>query len=233
MDRDAAPREQRHREMFFSLIGQHVKNLYHFVRHQLRHFEAVGELMPGELTVDDVVDAVLLRAYGEFVKHPPERKIRSWLIGLAREHLASEVKRLRTWRERTEARTEADIPDTPPAEWVTRLGEEILEFHEPDEDLKLEDVLPDLNVSTPEEHAEVVEMRLCVSSALAGMPKEWRRALLLRYVDGLAGAELARALGRSVPESERLLEHARQHLRQRLIEAGCSVNEPGPRASHD
>ena len=116
MDRDAAPREQRHREMFFSLIGQHVKNLYHFVRHQLRYFEAVGDLMPGELTVDDVVDAVLLRAYREFVKHPPERKIRSWLIGLAREHLASEVKRLRTWRERTEARTEADIPDTPPAE---------------------------------------------------------------------------------------------------------------------
>jgi len=30
-----------------------------------------------------VVDAALLRAYREFVKDPRERKVKSWLLGLA------------------------------------------------------------------------------------------------------------------------------------------------------
>jgi len=85
-------------------------------------------------------------------------------VQLAREHLAAEVKRLRAWRQRTPARLETDIPDTPPTEWVSSLGDETLEFHEPDEDLKPEDVLADLDV-----------------------------AFLLHYVDGLSGSELAKA----------------------------------------
>ena len=88
-----APREQRSRAMFFALIGRHLDNLYQFVRHRLSYSEAVGDLLPRELTPEDVVDAVLLRAYREFVKSPPAGKIRSWLIGLAREEVAAQIAR--------------------------------------------------------------------------------------------------------------------------------------------
>jgi DNA-directed RNA polymerase specialized sigma24 family protein len=63
----------------------------------------------------------------------------------------------------------------------------------------------------------------CVKAALAGMPTEWRRALLLCHVEGLSAAELARTIGRAEQEIERVLEHAREYLRQKLIESGCSV----------
>jgi DNA-directed RNA polymerase specialized sigma24 family protein len=54
------------------------------------------------------------------------------------------------------------------------------------------------------------------------MPREWRRALRLRHVKGLASAELARAVRRPEPDIERILGHAREYLRQRLIELGCN-----------
>jgi len=209
------------RGLFLALVSQHLKSLYHVVRHELGYLQAVGDVLASELTADEVVDAVLLRAYREFVKDPRERKVKSWLLGLAREHLRAEAERLKSWRTRTPVRTEANYPDTPRAEWVSTLGDETLDFHELDEDLKVEDVIPDLDAPTPEEHAETVELRWCVSTALAGMPAEWRRALLLRHVDGLMGGELARALGRSEPETRRILEQAGAYLRQKLVESGC------------
>jgi DNA-directed RNA polymerase specialized sigma24 family protein len=63
----------------------------------------------------------------------------------------------------------------------------------------------------------------CVKAALVGMPAEWRRALLLCHVEDLSAAELARTIGRAEPEIERVLEHAREYLRQKLIGSGCSV----------
>jgi RNA polymerase sigma factor (sigma-70 family) len=223
MRSEAAPREERSREMFFALVGPHVKRLYHFVRHVLAYREAIGDLRPRELSADDVVDAVLVRAYQEFVTHPPTRRLKSWLIGLAREQLAADVRRLTAWDERTPVRTEDDVPETPPEEYVSQLGEEILDFHEPEEDLKVEDVVPDLDLTTPEEQAEADELRWCVDSALAGLPREWREVLMLRHVEGLSGAELARVAGKPPAEVERMLDQARQYLRQRLVESGCTL----------
>jgi hypothetical protein len=95
-----------------------------------RHLEHVAEF-GRHLTPDEAVDEVLLRAHREFDAE--------WDDG----------------RLRTPARIETDIPDAPPSEWVTTLGEERLEFY------------------------------------------EWRRAVLLRYVEGLHGARLARTLGKT------------------------------------
>ena len=103
------------------------------------------------------------------------------------------------------------------------LGDEILDFYQPDEDLKLEDIFPDVDVSTPEDFVAAKEELLrCVNAALAGMPKEWRRAFCLRHAEGLTDEELAEALQKAAPEIERILEYARQHLRQSLIESGCT-----------
>jgi DNA-directed RNA polymerase specialized sigma24 family protein len=210
--------------MLFPLIGQHLDSLYHVVRHELGYLKAMDDLPPDEPTPEDVVDAVLPRAYQEFLKDPPAgRKIKSRLIELAREHLHAEVERLKAWRRRTPVRLEANVPDTPPTEWVSTLGDETLDFHEPDEDLKVEDVIPDLEVPTPEEETETRELQSCVDVALAGMPRQWRRALLLRHVEGVSGANLAKAIGRPEPETERILAHASEYLRQRLVESGCGL----------
>lgn len=117
-----------------------------------------------------------LRAYREFVKQPADRNMSDWLTELANEHLRREVKRLKFERNCT-VHIEEDIPETPPAEEVTTLGEEILDFYQPDDDSKLEDIFPDDDVSTPEDFVAAKEELLhCVNAFLAGMPREWRRA---------------------------------------------------------
>jgi RNA polymerase sigma factor (sigma-70 family) len=149
------------------------------------------------------------------------------LIRLAQEHIRHEVERANAWRRRTPVRLEQDVPETPPpTEGMSTLGDEILDFYEPDEDLKVEDVIPDIDVPTPEEESETRELQSCVDAALAALPKEWRRALRLHYVEGRDGAELSRALGRPEPEVDRLLEHARAYLRQKLLEAGLKGPSP-------
>lgn len=219
---DTAPSEQHHREAFFSSASQHLDRLYEFVRHQLAYVESVGDLMPGELSAEDVVDAVMLRAYHEFVKRPAEREVGSWLIELAKVQLEREVKRLKAERNRT-VHIEKPIPETPPAEEVVTLGEETLDFYEPDQALKLEDVFPEADVSSPEDFvAAEEELVHCINAALATMPKEWGRALHLRHRGGLTLKDLGEVLEKDEPEVERILEYARQHLRQSLIEAGCT-----------
>jgi len=227
---NAMPLEQQNREMFFSLAGQHLNGLYEFVRHQVAYFESLGDLIRGELTPEEVVDAVLVRAYREFVKEPAGREIGSWLSRLATEQLQAEVKRLKSKRDRT-IHIEEDIPETPPVEAVTTLGDEILDFYQPDEDLKLEDVFPDIKVPTPEETAQIKELWLCVNRGLAGLPKEWRTALLLRHAEGVGDGQIAKALGKPEPEIARMLEQARAYLRQRLLESGCEFTGSGSKTT--
>jgi hypothetical protein len=143
---------QEHRQNFFPLMGRHLSALYHFVRHQLAYLQATGDLLRDELSAEDDVDAVAARAYQEFPHAPSGRALRPALIRLAREQIDTEVARLVSWRAR-----------------------------EPDEDLKVEDVI----------------------------------------VEGLQGDDLARALGRPKDVSDRMLEHARAYLRERLTEAAC------------
>ena len=125
---------------------------------------------------------------------------------------------------------EKRVPETPPAEEVVTLGEEILDFYEPDQALKLEDVFPEADVSSPEDFvAAEEELVKCINAALAAMPKEWSRALHLRHAGGLTLKDLDEVLEKNEPEVERILEFARQHLRQSLIESGCTFILKGSR----
>src|SRR5262245_6351805 len=188
---EAFPAEERERELFSTLAERHLKNLYNFVRREIAYYLANGDLPPGEITTEDVVDATLLQAYREFVKDPARREIRSWLIGLAVEKVEAELKRSKAERAGG-VHMEEDIPEPPPAEGVSALGDEIMDFYQPDEEQKLEDIIPDMTAPTPEQILESRELQRYINRTLATLPRVWRRALALHYVGGLTVAEIAR-----------------------------------------
>src|SRR5262245_45135722 len=136
------------------------------MRCEIAYYLAIGDLRPGEITAEDVVDATLLQAYREFVKDPTRREIRSWLIGLAVEKIEAEVKRSKAERAGS-VHIEEDIPETPPTEEVSTLGDEIMDFYQPDEDQKLEDIIPDMTAPTPEQILESRELRRYINRTLA------------------------------------------------------------------
>jgi|SRR5579872_845413 len=217
-------------EAFFTFVTPHVERLSHFVRHLIAYAEAREDLVRGELAPEDVTDAVLIRAYNEFVKEPVRGNIRRWLLRLAFKEVQAAILRSKAERRRL-VPVEKHVPKTPPAEEVSTLGEEILDFYQPDEILKLEDVVPDLEVPTPEEETELEELRRCVKSALNTMPVEWRQVLMLHDVENLESPEVAKKIGKSEPEVTRILEDARQYLRQKLTEAGCTFKGSAKDAS--
>jgi len=68
----------------------------------------------------------------------------------------------------------------------------------------------------PPERASLEERDLCIQTAVDALPADYRLAVVLRYFEGLSGAEMAAAMGRSVKAVERLLARAKSALEPQL-----------------
>jgi RNA polymerase sigma factor (sigma-70 family) len=207
---------------FSTLIKAHYPAIYNFVRREIAYHVAMRNLGPDDVIPDDVVAAVAVRAHRKFRNKPQGRDVRGWLIQLAIQELEAEVTRVS--KAGVAARVEEDIPETLPTQAVCTLGDEVLEFHQPDEDLKLEDAIPS-SVPTPEEILERHELQEYIDRTLAALRPAWRRAFVLRYVEDLPVAEVARIVGGTTEDVERQLEAARDRLRQRLMKAGFALQD--------
>jgi RNA polymerase sigma factor (sigma-70 family) len=230
LETQATSAEENKREVFFSLITPHLNRINHFVCHLLSYAEAMEDLIAGDLTPQDVVDGALLRGYREFAKGRTIPDVQSWLVRLALDQLEAEVTRLKTERAATVS-IEEDEPETPPAEEVSSLGDEILDFYPPDEDLKLEDLVPDIDPVIPENEVETKELRRLVRQALMEMPGQWRRALLLHDLEGRSINEVAREIGKPESDIDRTVQFAREYLRQKLVSAGFRFKGGNERAA--
>jgi len=211
------------RETFFQLVNPHLEWLDHFVDHLIRYSEAMGELIRGELNSEEVVDEALILAYREFLKNVSFGDVRSWLTRLVVNRLDEEISRLTTLRRQAPVHIEEHIPETPPREEVWQLGEEILYFYQPDEDLKVEDVIADPSATNPEEELAAREIQECVGNTLRAVPDDWRQILLMHYGEDEPVARVARSLGKPENEVRRILSYSSRYVRQRLIESGCTL----------
>ena len=142
------------------------------------------------IDIGDVVDEVLARAAGQAARDGAKRNVRAWLIELALDQVKAAVRRSRSERARRIS-IEADVPETPPTQQVSTLGDEILDFYEPDEDWKVEDVIRDRDVPTPEQVLERRGLQQYIGRTLAQLPRAWRLAFTLRYLESLPLSEIA------------------------------------------
>ena len=168
-------------ERFATLVRHHLKPLFNFVRREIAYREAIGDLAYGEVGVGEVVDEVLARAAQQAARDGAKRNVRAWLIKLALDQVKAAVRRSRSERARRIS-IEADVPETPPTQQVSTLGDEILDFYEPDEDWKVADVVRDRDVPTPEQALESRELQQYIGRTLAQLPRAWRLAFTLRYL---------------------------------------------------
>jgi len=201
----------------FALVEPHLDRLYDFIRRELAVRRLSGELSPRGVSAEEVLDAVVLEACtGE---KPDDEPVDRWLLRLATARIDAEVRRERAAR-RGEVRIEEKVPPTPPELWVSTLGEEILDFYEPEEKLRLEDLLPDGDVPTPEDAAARREIRRWLDRVLAALPAAWRLAFVLHHAEGLSEREVARVLGAPEADVRSMLEHARDFIQERVRETG-------------
>jgi RNA polymerase sigma-70 factor, ECF subfamily len=65
---------------------------------------------------------------------------------------------------------------------------------------------------------ESAETRQSIHQALVGLPRDYRRVLVLKYLDEMPVLEISRIMGRSPKSIEGLLSRARQAMRNNLAE---------------
>ncbi|MFW6028208.1 MAG: RNA polymerase sigma factor [bacterium] len=69
---------------------------------------------------------------------------------------------------------------------------------------------------SPSMQADRAERDAIIQAALNSLPADYRMAVVLRYFEGLTGAEMAEAMGRSGKAVERLLARAKSALEPQL-----------------
>lgn len=211
--------QDQQRDQFFETIQPHLENFNKFVRGEIEYQLATGDLKTDELTPEDVVDSVVLLAFEEYQKNPPKLPLDRWLVMLAMKYIRNEIRRFRQDRENF-VHLEEDIPETPREEEVVTLGEETLDFYQPDEDLQMEDVVADPTAETPEQIAESREALLqFVGQSLTELPRAWRDAFILTRVQGFSTAEIAEIFDQPEKKVKQNLQQAENALKKKLIDS--------------
>ncbi|HWR15551.1 MAG TPA: HPF/RaiA family ribosome-associated protein [Terriglobales bacterium] len=192
-------------------VNANLPRLQRFVDRELRFRENSGELRPDQLRVEEVIGEAIAVALGN-EERPEKLAIEPWLYRLA-------LKAIRDLAHRDE-RTETVPLDAP-----LRGGQEprqdgtdeaILQYHQPDESVTGESLIPNRGVATPEESAASDEMVNLVEMALLGAAKEDREAFLLFGVEGFTVDEISAISSRSADEVRKSIRSAREHLRKNL-----------------
>ena len=199
-------------------------------RRELAYLRAVGDLPREYPTLRDVVDEAIVRAKVEWQSVPGEKEAYTGLLKHLFAVLDNEVASSRQFGEFVSL----DAPVEPDAQDVAEamVEEEIFEFYQHDDTLKLADIFagsqhPD--VATIAEQEELIDRSSEFAFAfdlLKDMPRLWRRIFLFIRVDGLNASSVSEIL--LIPSKEdavqRWLMQAEAFIAAHLEEAGVSKN---------
>ncbi len=201
------------------------------VRRELAYLRAEGDLPPDYPTVEDVIDEVVVAVKSDWSEGADADAVYLKLLKAMHEVLDREVRNSRVFgeMESLEGGPEPDAEDQAEA----MVQEEFNEFWQPDELLKLEDVVEDEESPEPEEVAEETEAeaeprREVALIVMRDLPIQWRRALMLQEFDRLMAEQLAEIFGEEVGAVTAWLDAANHFLEARMREAGFDLEGGNP-----
>jgi DNA-directed RNA polymerase specialized sigma24 family protein len=156
-----------------------------------------------------VDEAIAMALSGE--EHRPERvSVERWLYGLALKAIAAVASR------NGDEGSMVHLEISAGQQNVTGSDEAYLQFHQPDDRLSQEDVLPDREISTPEAVALSDEFIDQVERALTGAPTEQREAFTLFAIEGFTVEEIAQVSRRDASEIKKSIKAARELVDRKL-----------------
>lgn len=192
-----------------SYINANLPRLRRFVQRELRTREDDERIARGSITVDEVIGEAIGNALSDSHERPEKMRLEPWLYRLA----TDAVDRL----ERGDSGG-ANIPLERPEQSRGGEGsdENVLQFHQPDEDLSARSVTADENIATPEELAAKDEMISLIERTLRDAGREQREAFILYTIEGFTVEEIADITQKPEEEVRKSVHSAREHLREAL-----------------
>jgi RNA polymerase sigma factor (sigma-70 family) len=197
-----------------SYLNANLRRLRLFVEREISFRENSGDLKPGSLSWEEVVDEAVASALDEKIDKPDRITLEPWLYRLAMRALNDFG--LRQQNESDDGQ-QVDIRNFrrsrsgPPSDDETRQ-----QFYQPDEAAASESGIADEHASTPEQIAYSDEMIALVQFALGSASRDDREAFILYAIEGFSLQEIATIVDRTPEQVRYSVGNAREALRHNM-----------------
>jgi RNA polymerase sigma factor (sigma-70 family) len=210
----AADRARGDQNAFAESLRPFLPRLRELARHEIVVAQLEGRILPGAVTVGDLLDGVLARAWDRYESHPADVSLDSWLVRLLHE-IADE--KLGTRPGAAASRPVDATSDHYRVDdgegWARELEPHWLDQH----GITRADLLPDgSDEEQAQEGMDVEALQRQVLDALRGAPEAQRRAFLLAAFEGWTEEEIGMLLRRAPEQVRADLAAARERVRERL-----------------
>jgi RNA polymerase sigma factor (sigma-70 family) len=177
-----------------------VDRLSSFVGYELSRRTDMGQLVPGDLLRDEVVDAAVASTLARLEEGTPIRDMHTYLRSRAQEMIRREIRRVSFERQR-----------------IVSLDQVISNDDEgADEEVRLADIIPDLNARELDQVSIDAETLAYLIEALSDLPERWRTIFLERTVQGHSVRYIAEHEQMDPDEVRRIVITCRDFLRDRM-----------------
>jgi RNA polymerase sigma factor (sigma-70 family) len=189
-----------------SYVNANLSRLERFVERELYFREAAEQILPDDVTKEEVVDEAVARALSDGGEKPERLALEPWLYRQAIRALNDLTARSQ------EIGSSVHLEDSARKPNVRASDEAELQFHQPDETLTGESVIADRRAATPEDIASSDEMITLVQYALGAARHVDREAFILHGIEGFSVEEIAAITDRKPEEVRSSIAAAREHL---------------------
>lgn len=191
-------------------VTTELQRLNRFIDRELRYRVATGALRPGLVVREEVVDEAIAAALSGEEHRSDSISVERWLYGLSLKAISTVA--MRNGDEDGMVHLEISAGQ----QNVSGTDEAYLQFHQPDDKLSQEDVLPNRSISTPEAVALSDEFIDQVQKALTGAAPEQREAFTLFAIEGFTVDEIAEVSRREPAEIKKSIKAARDLVDHKL-----------------
>jgi RNA polymerase sigma factor (sigma-70 family) len=192
-------------------FNANLPRLKQFIENELDYRTNSGQLREDQVSPEEVLDEVMLSALSDGGTGSRFLSEESWFQGLA----------LQAIRRLLEANADsADVSLDVPArsQNVTGSDENILQYHQPDDQPQGEGIVRDSNVRTPEEIFLSEELVAQLDIILRELSAPDREAFVLYTLEGFTIDEISRLSDRPPDQVRMSIEKARDRVQQHLPE---------------
>ncbi len=193
----------------YSYIDANLPRLRRFVARELAHRQTEGQVMPDQVSVDDVVSEAIANALDEQHDKPERMRLEPWLYRLA----VDAIGQLASGNGDEGRMSLARTPQTGEAR---STDEPIAQFGEPAGRLYVENAIIDSTAQTPEDIAARNELIELVERSLRHAGRDQREAFILFTIEGFTVEEIADIANHPPQQVRANIRAAREHLQTAL-----------------
>lgn len=191
-----------------SYVNANLARLERYVEREIYFREAADMIEPDSISKEEVIDETIAAALGDAHEKPERLALEPWLYRLA-------IKALDELSRPDGSNGGAvHLEDSARKRNVRASDEAELQFHQPDEAITEETIIPDGRVATPEQIVGSDEMMRLIASALRDVQPAHREAFILHAIEGFGIDEISAITGAPPEHVSSAISDARSHLRK-------------------